>query len=291
MIRGTGKSLISLGVLLFLFVGYQLWGTGLAEARGQRSLAASFERRSQLTAVPTIPPPGGSESAPATLPPLELGDALAQIEIPRIGIKKWVIEGVDVEDLKAGPGHYPGTPLPGERGNSAIAGHRTTYGAPFYDLDELAPGDPIFVITSAGRFRYDVMETKIVDPSAVEVLDPTDDDRLTLTTCHPKFSAAERLIVVARLMSPPVDAAPRAAPEGATDIGGARELSAGLSGERVNRTPAIAWGAAAAVIWFGAWLLGRAWRRWPAYAVAVVPFLVVLYVFFENVARLLPANV
>ncbi|HVL28736.1 MAG TPA: class E sortase, partial [Acidimicrobiales bacterium] len=202
VIRGAGKFFICVGVLLFLFVGYQLWGTGIAEARGQKALAASFERRNQLTSVPTIPPPGASEveAAPTTLPPLQLGEALAQIEIPKIGVKKYVIAGVEVEDLKSGPGHYPGTPLPGERGNSAIAGHRTTYGAPFYDLDKLETGDPIFVTTSAGRFQYDVVETKIVSPDAVEVLHPTEDDRLTLTTCHPKFSAAERLIVVARLM-------------------------------------------------------------------------------------------
>ena len=296
MIRGAGKFFICVGVLLFLFVGYQLWGTGIAEARGQRSLAASFERRGQLTTVPTIPPPGATqeEAPPSTLPPIELGDALAQIEIPKIDVKKWVIEGVEVEDLKQGPGHYPSTPLPGERGNAAIAGHRTTYGAPFYDLDKLDVGDPIFVTTSAGRFQYDVIESKIVHPDAVEVLDPTEDDRLTLTTCNPKFSAAERLIIVARLMSPPSDAPPRAAPPAAerpTSLEGTREISAGLSGERANKVPAILWGSLAAAIWLGAWVLGRFWRRWPAYAIGIVPFLLALYVFFENVARLLPANV
>ncbi|MFP5318398.1 MAG: class E sortase [Acidimicrobiia bacterium] len=293
VIRGAGKFFISVGVLLFLFVGYQLWGTGIAEARGQRELAASFERRGQLTTVPTIPPPGATAEAapPSTLPPLQLGDALAQIEIPKIDVKKWVIEGVEVEDLKAGPGHYPGTPLPGQRGNSAIAGHRTTYGAPFYDLDKLAVGDSIFVTTAEGRFQYDVTESKIVDPSAVEVLDPTEDNRLTLTTCHPKFSAAERLIIVARLMSDPTDTEPPPPAARPPSLEGTREISAGLSGGRANKTPAILWGSLAAAIWLGAWLLGRFWRRWPAYAIGILPFLLVLYVFFENVARLLPANV
>jgi sortase A len=115
VIRGAGKFFICVGVLLFLFVGYQLWGTGIAEARGQKALAASFERRNQLTSVPTIPPPGASEveAAPTTLPPLQLGEALAQIEIPKIGVKKYVIAGVEVEDLKSGPGHYPGSGVPG----------------------------------------------------------------------------------------------------------------------------------------------------------------------------------
>lgn len=292
-IRAAGKFFISVGVLLFLFVGYQLWGTGIAEARGQKSLAASFERRGQLTTVPTIPPPGATaeEAPPSTLPPVELGDALAQIEIPKIDVRKWVIEGVEVEDLKSGPGHYPGTPLPGQKGNSAIAGHRTTYGAPFYDLDKLDVGDSIFVTTIEGRFQYDVTESKIVDPGAVEVLDPTEDNRLTLTTCNPKFSAAERLIVVARLMSAPTDTAPPAPVERPASLEGTREISAGLSGERANKVPAILWGTLAAAIWLGTWLIGRFWRRWPSYAIGVVPFLLALYVFFENVARLLPANV
>jgi len=276
-------------------VGYQLWGTGIAERRGQKELAASFNRR--LTTLPTLP--GAAPSATeVTVPAAELGEATALIEIPKIDVKKYVVEGVGVEDLKNGPGHYPETPMPGERGNAAIAGHRTTYGAPFYDLNELGPGDPIFVTTSAGRFRYDVTEQKIVDPEAVWVLDPSEDDRLTLTTCNPRFSAAERLIIVAKLTSPPVDTvtAPtreRSPSELASENEPtpAREISAGLSGEAVSKTPAILWGAFATGIWLAAWALGRLWKRWAAYAIAVVPFLLVLFVFYENVARLLPANV
>jgi sortase A len=295
VIRGVGKALICVGVLLFLFVGYQLWGTGIAERRGQKDLAQSFTRR--LTTLPTLP--GAAPiNTQTTAPPVELGEATALIEIPKIDVKKYVVEGVGVEDLKAGPGHYPETPLPGERGNAAIAGHRTTYGAPFYDLNELAPGDPIFVTTSSGRFRYDVTEQKIVDPEAVWVLNPTEDNRLTLTTCNPRFSAAERLIIVAALTSPPVETnSARPADESSSELASetetepAREISAGLSGESVSKRPAVLWGSLAAAIWLGAWLLGRAWKRWAAYAIAAVPFLLVLFVFYENVARLLPANV
>lgn len=290
VIRGIGKTLISVGVLLFLFVGYQLWGTGLAEAKSQKALEENFRRR--LTPLPALP--GDSPtSSPTTVPRVELGGASALIEIPKIDLKKFVVEGVGVEDLKQGPGHYPETPMPGQRGNAAIAGHRTTYGAPFWSLDELTSGDQIFVTTAAGRFRYDVMESLVVDPSAVYVLDPTGDDRLTLTTCNPRFSAAERLVVVARLVSPaadspPPDAAPPPPPGPPTQIA---SLDAGLSGASTSRAPAILFGLLAAAIWAGAYLLGRAWRRWPAYAVALVPFLVVLFLFYENVARLLPANV
>ena len=291
VIRGTGKGLICIGVLLFLFVGYELWGTGIAERRSQHRLTASFEKR--VTTVPTLP---GSQpvTSETTVPPVDIGDALAMIEIPKIDVKKAVVEGVGVEDLKQGPGHYPETPLPGQHGNAAIAGHRTTYGAPFYDIDSLDPGDPIFVTTAAGRFRYDVIEQKVVDPSAVYVLDPTPDDRLTLTTCNPRFSAAERLIVIAKLVTPPAPTPPAPAdttPAGAAPTPTRSSLASGLSGHAASKTPAVVWGLVAAAIWFGGWLFGRAWRRWPAYAVTALPFLVVLFVFYENVARLLPANV
>ena len=101
--------------------------------------------------------------------------------------------------------------MPGQPGNSAIAGHRTTYGAPFFRLDELELGDPILVSTAQGRFRYEVSEKTVVTPSHVEVLDPTPDNRLTLTTCEPRFSNAKRLIVVAKLIGQAVRRAPASA--------------------------------------------------------------------------------
>ena len=299
VIRGVGKGLICVGILLFLFVAYELWGTGFHERRGQKELAASFNRHvAPLTPLPTLPGADASTAPTTTLPPVDLGDGVALIEIPSIDVSKFVVEGVGVEDLKRGPGHYPGTPLPGEKGNAAIAGHRTTYGAPFYDLSELKPGDPIFVTTAAGRFRYDVSGTDIVSPDAVEVLDPTPDDRLTLTTCNPRFSAAERLIITAKLITPAVDSAPRAAaPAGPAQLPGDTEpapkasLGGGLSGAATAKGPAVMWGGIALVIWIAGWIFGRLWRRWPAYAITAVPFLFVLFVFYENVSRLLPANV
>jgi sortase A len=291
VIRGLGKTLIAFGVLLLLFVAYQLWGTGISERREQNALAAAFEK-SQLTTPPTLPAPSGMTPEDTAPPPPELGDSLGLIEIPKIDVKKFLVEGVGVEDLKKGPGHYPETPMPGERGNAAIAGHRTTYGAPFDDLNELGPGDEIFVTTAAGRFRYAVSESLIVDPiDGAYVLDPTEDDRLTLTTCNPRFSAEERLIVIAKLMSNPVQSAPRAEPDPSEPSPVRAQLDAGLSGAGASDTPAILWGASAAAIWLGAWLLGRVWRRWPAYALGAIPFFVTLFIFYENVARLLPANV
>jgi sortase A len=209
-----------------------------------------------------------------------------------------VVEGVKLGDLKRGPGHYPATPLPGQPGNAAIAGHRTTYGAPFYNLDELKTGDEILVTTRQGRFRYEVTESKVVSPSEVSVLDPTTDNRLTLTTCHPRFSASKRLVVVAALAG---DMTPAPAPEPAEPAEPAepgRVLAfkwpsvdpAGLSGESAANGPAVVWGLLAAVVAAATWAAARFWRRWPAFLIGTPVFLVVLFVFFENFSRLLPAN-
>jgi len=302
VVRGIGKSLISVGVLILLFVVYQLWGTGLAHSRGQKSLRAEFAR--QLAAAPAaadnpvITTPGAPAPPARAMPPLVQGGPVGTIAIPKIGIDQAVIEGVGVEELKNAVGHYPDTKVPGQKGNAALAGHRTTYGAPFNKLDDLVAGDEITFTTLAGTFKYLVSEKKIVTPETVEVLDPTPDNRLTLTTCHPKYSAEQRLIIVAILQGPPIDEP--AVPAGTTPTTSpsrSSELAAGLdrpglSGAGAANRPAIAWGIIAACIWLAAWAVGR-WsgRRWAAYIVGAPVFLVALFLFFENFARLLPANV
>ena len=127
------------------------------------------------------------------------GEALGRIRIPEIDVNKVVVEGTDGGSLREGPGHYPETPLPGIRGTVAIAGHRTTYGAPFRDVDKLEKGDEIAVEMPYGRFVYEVEKTEIVDPSATYVTRRVGHDRLVLTACHPKYSAEQRIVVFARL--------------------------------------------------------------------------------------------
>lgn len=260
---------------MLAFVGYQLFGTSVAEARAQDRLKQELKEGNALDAIRTVP-----------------GGALGLIEIPKIGVDKAIVEGVGTDELKAAPGHYPGTPLPGRTGNSAIAGHRTTYGAPFNRLDELVKGDAILVTTAEGEFRYEVREAQVVDPGAAEVLNPTGDNRLTLTTCHPEFSARERLIIVADLASPPAGELGEAgeAPS-SPGSGDTLELDAGLSGDPAARWPAFAWGLAAATAAILTRVLARFWRRTPAWAIGVPVFLVALFFFFENFARLLPPNV
>lgn len=315
--------MIAAGVLILLFVAYQLWGTGLAEARSQDRLREEFAefveaptttaRRPTTTlgrGASTTKPPAPTTTEPLALPPViepDPGKPVALIHIPKIGLEKVVVHGVTVSALKKGPGHYPTTPLPGEPGNAAIAGHRTTYGAPFAHLDKLEPGDAIEVTTREGEFVYRVKETMIVAPTANEVLDATDDNRLTLTTCHPRYSARQRLIVVASLTDEPVAPRPQPAATSSTtttakerpdreplDNGVADDPTldpAGLSGDMAARGPALAWGALAAAVWLVTWLASRRLGRVAAYAVGLPVFLVVLFVFFENFARLLPANI
>jgi sortase A len=129
--------------------------------------------------------------------PLE-GDAIARIELPSIGVSEYVVEGTDVGSLRKGPGHYPETPLPGEPGTTAIAGHRTTYGAPFRRIDDLRRGEPITVDMPDGRFVYRVERTRIVDDQDLSVLEAVGYQRLMLSACHPLYSAAQRIIVFAR---------------------------------------------------------------------------------------------
>ncbi|MDI3269801.1 MAG: class E sortase [Bacillota bacterium] len=117
------------------------------------------------------------------------------LEIPRLQLKVMVWEGVTLDVLRKGPGHYPQTPLPGQGGNLAIAGHRTTYGAPFRRLGELVPGDVILIGKDGQSFRYIVEKSWVVLPTDLSPLDPTDVPSLTLTTCDPPGSAAYRLII------------------------------------------------------------------------------------------------
>ena len=126
------------------------------------------------------------------------GDAIGRISIPSVGVSEYVVEGTGTADLRKGPGHYPSTPLPGERGTTAIAGHRTTYGAPFRRLDDVSRGDRVTVDMPYGRFVYRVEDTKIVDDQELSVLDRRGYDRLVLSACHPLYSAAERIVAFAR---------------------------------------------------------------------------------------------
>ncbi len=311
----VGRGLITLGLLVLLFVAYQLWGTGLYEARAQNELEGDFEKRLEQIDAPA--PEGdsdtlgggegeGGEPVPASA--FTEGEAALKIEIPDAGVDRIVVQGITIPDLRKGPGHYPDTPMPGEIGNAAIAGHRTTYGQPFHNLDKLEPGDEITTTTLNGTFVYDVVKTDIVAPTAVDVLKPPGKNTyvgkealgenavvegnamLTLTTCNPKYSAAERLVVFAELNpSKSPEAQP---PSVSTNLSAGRATidSAGLSGEDSPRTPALIFAlivAAVGALW---WLAFRRWRHWYTWFAGVIPFLAVLFVFYTYIERMLPGN-
>jgi sortase A len=127
------------------------------------------------------------------------GDPVGRLRAAAIGLDAVVVHGIDGATLRKGPGHYPQTTLPGARGTVAIAGHRTTYGAPFRRLDELERGDRIELATPYGSFAYGVERTRVLAPSAQWVIRRVAYDRLVLTACHPLYSADRRIVVFARL--------------------------------------------------------------------------------------------
>lgn len=229
VIRFAGWTSVWLGVFLLGFVAHQLFVTTFFAQQNNSVLEAEAEEyfsTADIEEVSYIPsevsedaaqdeaPPGGGEteddvSRPSTLlveaPPPE-HEAFAIIRIPSIDRLKdgWaIVEGVSRTDLKNGVGHMPTTPIPGQPGNSVMSGHRTTYGAPFHEFDELSVGDIIEVETGLGVHTYEVRETIIVEPTAIWVTGEREGAWLTLTTCHPKFSSRQRLVVFAELVAGP----------------------------------------------------------------------------------------
>ena len=305
---GVGRMLVTMGLLILLFVAYQLWGTGIFTARAQNDLKRKFN--SQLHDNPIVQSTTSTSSGPTTsatapttttLPPstvprklrvLNEGDPVGEIRIPKIGVDVMVVQGTARDDLANGPGHYPASPMPGQLGNAAIAGHRTTHGKPFYRLNELSKGDFIIIDTSYGHYRYEVTQQLIVAPTEVSVVGPTRDAELTLTTCNPRFSARQRLVIHARLVvkqsSPARATVPlkiTQTPKGSTD-----SLQQSLSGDTSSRGPTFVWGAITLLVGLLWWWLYRRWRHPATWLVGVAPFLAVLFAFYVYFERLLPAN-
>ncbi|MGH8959483.1 MAG: sortase [Acidimicrobiia bacterium] len=216
VLRLVGWGLLSMAGLVILFLFYQLFVTDFFNARSQAQaeveLETSFDlRRAELAIVTTTTTKPDPADPIEGVPPPELlaepavpvGVPFGRIEIDKIGLDAVLFEGVDRDTLKLGPGHMPNTPLPGQPGNAVVSGHRTTYGRPFFDLDQLVVGDTIQVETALGLSTYAIRQIQVVAPTDVWVTDSIDGAWLTLTTCNPKFSAAERLIVQAELVHGP----------------------------------------------------------------------------------------
>jgi sortase A len=216
--RGLGELLVTGGLVVLLFVVYEVFVTDYLTGQRQEELTQQIHEQ---------------WTAPAPDRPEVPGDAIAVLYLPRFGAdyRRVVLEGTGEEQLSQGPGHYPGTAMPGEQGNVALAGHRVGKGSPFLDLDQLQPGDPIVLETRDSWFVYRMLPLTgdpsgvrgqaIVLPTDVDVISPVPGRAadaqpvgayLTLTTCHPRFSAEQRLIVHAVLDGGPIDKAD--APDG-----------------------------------------------------------------------------
>jgi sortase A len=191
VLRFIGSVLMVSGLLLIADAGVTLaW---------QEPVSAFLaERQQNQLKDELVDPPPEVEKRIREKRPLP-GDAIGEIILPSLDERYYVVEGTDTGNLRKGPGHYPKTPLPGERGTVAIAGHRTTYGAPFRDIDQLKRGQEIILSMPYGRFVYRVQKTQIVDDSALWITDPVGYDRLVLSACHPLYSAAQRIVAFARL--------------------------------------------------------------------------------------------
>jgi sortase A len=339
-VSGIGRTLVTLGLLILLFVGYQLWGTDVFTARAQTKLERELETlKDGVTSTPpttrdeptntTATTPGTTTTTttapagPLQLPPIAQGDPLGRIQVPAAGVDWIFVQGTEREDLSKGPGHYPSTPLPGQVGNAAIAGHRTTHGAPFYNIDRVRartadqPGDFIVTETLIGTHVFEVIEQRIVTPSDTWVagpmtlsehqlnrrelgLDPTK-SYLTLTSCHPRYSARERIVILAELIDNDSEEKPQDAPESEQAVGtvkfvgqpegpNAEALQEGLEGDLSSRTPAVLFGLVvllAGLVW---WWAFRRYRHPLTWVAGVVPFLAVLFVFYVYLERTLPAN-
>jgi len=195
----------NVGIIILLFVVWQLWGTSISQHHAQSRLKSQFQaleaahhaagshasKSSLISAATRVQSPGN-------------GTVVAEIQIPAIGVDQYVVEGTMESDLSKGPGHYIGTAMPGQAGNVAIAGHRTTYGAPFNGLGRLVRGDRIILTTVLGQnLTYVVAGTpQAVSPSDVAVLNYFGDNRITLTTCNPEYSSTQRLVAVGMLDQP-----------------------------------------------------------------------------------------
>jgi sortase A len=187
--------------VLLLFVAWQLWWTDIAAGQTQRQLTQQLEQQWQGP-----PPPHPSASSPAVrLKEIPMGDAFALIRVPRFGhdYVRPILQGVDLDILDRGVGHYPESVKPGEVGNFAVAGHRVTYAKPFNRIAELKPGDAVVVETRDAWYVYRVQSHVIVTPDRVDVVAPVPQQpgkkptkrMMTMTACHPQFSARERYVV------------------------------------------------------------------------------------------------
>lgn len=296
-VERIGRVLLVSGLVILAFAGYRVWGTGIRQHADQRDLQKKFEEtvtrsRNFSSQVPALP---------------LVGDAIGRISIPIIDVNAWLVAGAKLEQLERGPGVFAGSPLPGQLGNVAIAGHRESYGGPFEHLDMLQKGDEVVFTTQQGTFTYRVTGSRVVSANEVSVIRTDDPSRaiLTLVTCHPKWTSKDRLIVRGELVSvrSPLRATPVAVVEGTTPTVDGVSVdtvgdSPGWFHEPSNIVPTTLWAAACVLLCAAARRLSRPWglrdvralaRNTAVWGAWLPLFAVSLFFAFESVSGLLPA--
>jgi sortase A len=202
LVRWSGRLFLTIGILALGYVGFTLLDAQLFQASAERSLEDQMQvEKEHRVSLPT--PEAGSAVEPALRSPVKKGEVLGLMEIPRLGLSVAVLQGTSSRTLRLGAGHIDGTPLPGEGGNSAIAGHRDTF---FRDLKNIHTNDEIQIQTATALFRYEVDWVKVVDPDDVSVLNSSTESALTLVTCYPFYlvgPAPRRFVVHAHQTPPP----------------------------------------------------------------------------------------
>jgi sortase A len=292
----VGRIFVVSGLLLLFFTAYLLWGTGVYTNQQQNKAKNALATKS-IVSEGTLAkggkiPPGRPSFQP------KLSEPLFTLKIPRIALDIAVVYGVGVDQLKLGPGLFPdcnavkgqvgngectdGAKYPGENGNVAISGHRTTYLAPFWNLNQLQKGDTIDLVSGRVRYRYRVRGEEVVDPTTgFSVVEQHGKSELTLTTCNPRFSATQRLIVHADYLGAGlVSAAP-----GATGPNASRSTKAQFGND------VLALAALAVACALGSLGLSKKYARLAAYAsVTLVGSVGIWIAVFPRVVAMLPSN-
>jgi len=260
---------VGIGLIALLFLAYLYSASFVTEARSQSILLGQF-KASLLPSTPQNRQP-------------PIGAPVGILQLPTLGLQKVLVQGVTADQTKRGPGHDPTTPLPGQVNNVVVIGRRSTYGAPFRNLDQLKSGDPIVVYTSQGRFVYKVVGSAVVPLGSTSVTAPSTDDRITLITANPEYLWRSELVVVGLLESKPLASTENLRPR----IPGAKP---GLTSWVTPLAPILIWGELFLLTLIAAGILYRVWRPVPAYVLTTPILVASLYLLFENLARLLPPS-
>ena len=260
----VSRVVTAIGILALLFVAYELFGTSIGEARTQTKLLSAWQ--TQLQTNPNAVP--------------ALGDPVALLEIPRFPSQDVVVQGVRSTDLQKGPGHDPGSPMPGQVGNAVIMGHRTTYGGPFRDLSQLQRGDSITVFTAQGRFQYTVLSTRVTTGTPL-IATTTELGYLTLITSDATFGGSRQVQVLAQLVTQPLTPTS----EIQMAVGAVRN---GSGADPLAYAPVLLWGELFAAVLVIAWVLYRRWSPWATHLITSPILIALMFLLFSSIDRLLP---